>query len=119
MTAFLGPDVVKQEPSLPRVGLRGDRFHAKRLPQDGARLRELFGKLRPDARRSRPFRHHWRPAGHRRTRHRCGRGAPVQGGNRCIGDMQPGNAKTDARDAYIIAEAVRSMPTRDVPRRRG
>lgn len=38
---------------------------------------------------------------------------------RCIGDLQPGNAKTDARHASIIAEAVRSMPTRDVPRRRG
>lgn len=29
---------------------------------------------------------------------------------RRIADLHPGNAKTDARDAYIIAEAARSMP---------
>src|SRR5690625_2913056 len=29
---------------------------------------------------------------------------------RRIADLQPGNAKTDARDAYVIAEAARSMP---------
>src|SRR5699024_1885632 len=29
---------------------------------------------------------------------------------RRIADLHPGHAKTDARDAYIIAEAARSMP---------
>ncbi len=29
---------------------------------------------------------------------------------RRIADLHPGNAKTDARDSYIIAEAARSMP---------
>jgi hypothetical protein len=29
---------------------------------------------------------------------------------RRIADLFPGNAKTDARDAYIIAEAARTMP---------
>lgn len=29
---------------------------------------------------------------------------------RRIADLHPGNAKTDARDAYIIAEAGRTMP---------
>ncbi|WP_324651329.1 IS110 family transposase [Georgenia sp. H159] len=29
---------------------------------------------------------------------------------RRIADLHPGNAKTDARDAYVIAEAARSMP---------
>lgn len=29
---------------------------------------------------------------------------------RRIVDLHPGNAKTDARDAYVIAEAARSMP---------
>lgn len=29
---------------------------------------------------------------------------------RRIADLHPGNVKTDARDAYIIAEAARSMP---------
>lgn len=29
---------------------------------------------------------------------------------RRIADLHPGNAKTDARDVYIIAEAARSMP---------
>jgi hypothetical protein len=29
---------------------------------------------------------------------------------RRIADLHPGNAKTDARDAFIIAEAARTMP---------
>ncbi|MDQ1247785.1 MAG: hypothetical protein QG597_2156, partial [Actinomycetota bacterium] len=29
---------------------------------------------------------------------------------RRIADLHPGNAKTDARDAYIIADAARTMP---------
>ena len=29
---------------------------------------------------------------------------------RRIADLHPGNAKTDARDAYVIAEAARTMP---------
>lgn len=29
---------------------------------------------------------------------------------RRIADLHPGQAKTDARDAYIIAEAARTMP---------
>src|SRR3712207_9207339 len=29
---------------------------------------------------------------------------------RSIADLHPGSAKTDARDAYVIAEAARTMP---------
>ena len=84
------------------------------LPNDESKLRALIGKLKE---------HGQSPACRGSTRHR--RSTSSRGGSgrrrpglhicrdlamRRIADLHAGESKTDARDAYIIAEAARSMP---------
>jgi transposase len=91
----------------------GKRLHDKELPQDEAALRALFDRLsvhgpvlvvvdQPNNIGALPIAVA-RDAG-------C-QVAYLPGlAMRRIADLHPGQAKTDARDAYVIAEAARSMP---------
>lgn len=108
---FLGLDVGKEEHHA--CGLDGNRVHDKTLPQDEAELRELFAKL---ALRGRVLVVVDQPATIGALPVAVARDVGVEVAYlpglamRRIADLHPGNAKTDARDAYIIAEAARSMP---------
>lgn len=110
---YLGLDVGKAEHHATGLDPAGERVHDKALPQDARRCarcttsspREAccwsWSTSRP---RSALCRWRWRA--------RAGIDVAYLPGlaMRRIADLHPGNAKTDARDAYIIAEAARSMP---------
>ena len=113
IAVYIGLDVGKQEHHACALNPSGDRLHDKPLPQDETRLRELFTQLathgpvlvvvdQPASIGALPI------AVARET------GAHVAYlpglAMRRIADLHPGNAKTDARDAYVIAEAARTMP---------
>ncbi len=110
---YLGLDVGKGEHHACALAPDGKRRHDKPLPQDEARLRALYEDL---ARHGDVLVVLDQPASI---------GAlPVAVAQACevdvaylpglamrrIADLHPGNAKTDARDAYVIAEAARTMP---------
>lgn len=57
-----------------------------------------------------PAGHHRCPAGRRGPGRRHHGRLSARAGERRIADLHPGEAKTDARDAAIIAEAARAMP---------
>lgn len=91
----------------------GGRLHDAALPQDEQRLRRLFGELQA----------HGpvlvvvdQPATIGALPVAVARAAGCQVAYlpglamRRIADLHPGSAKTDARDAYVIAEAARTMP---------
>lgn len=110
---FLGLDVGKEEHHAGGLDPDGNRVHDKALPQDEAKLRELFAKL---ALRGRVLVVVDQPATIGALPVAVARDVGVEVAYlpglamRRIADLHPGNAKTDARDAYIIAEAARSMP---------
>lgn len=110
---FLGLDVGKEEHHACGLDPDGRRVHDKPLPQSEARLRELLtslsglgpvlvvvdqpasiGALAVTVARSLDIDVAYLP------------GLAM----RRIADLHPGNAKTDARDAYVIADAARTMP---------
>ena len=110
---YLGLDVGKEEHHACGLDPDGNRIHDKALPQDEARLRALFDTL---AKRGRVLVVVDQPATIGALPVTVARDADVDIAYlpglamRRIADLHPGNAKTDARDAYIIAEAARSMP---------
>ncbi|WP_405160755.1 IS110 family transposase [Nocardia sp. NBC_01499] len=91
----------------------GKRLHDKALPNDEARLRAVFDQLaargpllivvdQPNTIGALPV----------TVARACGHDVAYLPGlsMRRIADLYPGQAKTDARDAYIIADAARTMP---------
>ena len=110
---FVGLDVGKEHHHATALNSAGRRLHDKALPQDEAALREVFDKLtvhgsvlvivdQPATIGALPV----------TVARAMGIEVAYLPGlaMRRIADLHPGNAKTDARDAYIIAEAGRTMP---------
>ena len=110
---YLGLDVGKEEHHACGLSPDGERVHDKALPQDEGKLRALFDKL---SRRGRVLVVVDQPATIGALPVTVARDVGVDVAYlpglamRRIADLHPGNAKTDARDAYVIAEAARSMP---------
>lgn len=110
---FLGLDVGKGEHHAVSLAPDGKRLHDAPLPNTEARLRALFGKL---ARHGtvlvvvdQPASIGALPVAVARA---CGHQVAYLPGlaMRRIADLHPGTAKTDARDAYVIADAARTLP---------
>lgn len=110
---FVGLDVGKEHHHATALNTAGKRLHDKALPQDETALREVFTKLtvhgsvlvivdQPATIGALPV----------TVARAMGIEVAYLPGlaMRRIADLHPGNAKTDARDAYIIAEAGRTMP---------
>ena len=110
---FVGLDVSKEHHHATALTAGGTRLHDKALPQDETALREVFAKLTA----------HGlvlvivdQPATIGALPVTVARAMGIEVAYlpglamRRIADLHPGNAKTDARDAYIIAEAGRTMP---------
>lgn len=110
---FVGLDVGKEHHHATALNSAGRRLHDKALPQDEAALREVFDKLtvhgsvlvivdQPATIGALPV----------TVARALGIEVAYLPGlaMRRIADLHPGNAKTDARDAFIIAEAGRTMP---------
>jgi len=110
---FVGLDVGKSGHHATALAPDGRRLHDGPLPNTEARLRAVFGAL----------------AGHGEllvvvdqpasigalsvaVARACGHQVAYLPGlaMRRIADLHPGNAKTDARDAYVIADAARTLP---------
>ncbi|ROP41601.1 IS110 family transposase [Saccharothrix texasensis] len=110
---FLGLDVGKGEQHAVGLDPAGKRLHDAPLPNSEPRLRALFDKLaahgsllvvvdQPATIGALPVAVA-RAAGHQV--------AYLPGlAMRRIADLYPGRAKTDARDAFVIADAARSLP---------
>lgn len=110
---FLGLDVGKGEHHAVGLDSTGKRLHDAPLPNGEAKLRALFDKLavhgsllvvvdQPATIGALPVAVA-RAAGHQV--------AYLPGlAIRRIADLYPGRAKTDARDAFVIADAARSLP---------
>ena len=110
---FCGVDVGKGTHHAVALDRQGRRLHDKELPQDEQALRRLFTELlvhgpvlvvvdQPNNIGALPI--------------AVARAVDCQVGYlpglamRRIADLHPGQAKTDARDAYVIADAARTMP---------
>jgi transposase len=110
---FVGLDVGKGEHHACALDVDGARLHDKTLPNDEAALRGVLAGL----------------AGHGRVLLVVDQPASIGAlaiavaremgidvaylpglAMRRIADLHPGQAKTDARDAYVIADAARTMP---------
>src|SRR5690606_30623715 len=108
-----GLDVGKEAHHAVALDRDGKRLHDAALPQDETRLRALLDKL---SKHGRVLVVVDQPATIGAFPVTVPRAAGVQVGYlpglamRRIADLFPGSAKTDARDAYIIAEAARTMP---------
>jgi transposase len=110
---FLGLDVGKSDHHAVGLAPDGKRLHDAPLPNTEAKLRTLFDKL---ARHGRILVVVDQPASIgalavavART---CGHQVAYLPGlaMRRLADLHPGTAKTDARDAYVIADAARTLP---------
>lgn len=110
---FLGLDVGKENHHATALSPQGKRLHDRALPQDEARLRALFEELaalgpvlvvvdQPASIGALPV----------AVARDVGLDVAYLPGlaMRRIADLHPGNAKTDARDAYVIADAGRTLP---------
>lgn len=110
---FLGLDVGKEEHHACGLNPDGDRLHDKALPQSESRIRETLASL---AQHGRVLVVVDQPASIGALPVTVARSLGIDVAYlpglamRRIADLHPGNAKTDARDAYVIAEAARSMP---------
>ncbi len=110
---FLGLDVGKDGHHAVGLAPDGKRLHDAALPNTEAKLRTLFDKLgrhgtvlvvvdQPASIGALPV------AVARTSGHQV---AYLPGlAMRRIADLHPGTAKTDARDAYVIADAARTLP---------
>lgn len=110
---FLGLDVGKDGHHAVGLAPDGKRLHDAALPNTEAKLRTLFDKLgrhgtvlvvvdQPASIGALPV------AVARASGHQV---AYLPGlAMRRISDLHPGTAKTDARDAYVIADAARTLP---------
>ncbi|WP_425357123.1 IS110 family transposase [Streptomyces inhibens] len=112
--AFLGLDVGKGEHHATAVTPAGKKAFDKRLPNSEPKLREVFAKLK--AKHGTVLVVVDQPASIGALPLAVARDmgckvAYLPGLTmRRIADRYPGEAKTDARDAFIIADAARSMP---------
>lgn len=110
---FLGLDVGKGEHHATALDPEGRRLHDKPLPQDEHALHALFEQL---AVHGRVLVVVDQPASIGALPVAVARDVGVDVAYlpglamRRIADLHPGNAKTDARDAYVIAEAARTLP---------
>ncbi|WP_068431776.1 IS110 family transposase [Piscicoccus intestinalis] len=110
---YLGLDVGKGEHYACALNTDGKKLHDKPLPQDEQRLRDLFTQLSVHgpvlAVVDQPASIGALPVAVARD---CGVDVAYLPGlaMRRIADLHPGNAKTDARDAFVIADAARTMP---------
>lgn len=110
---FVGLDVGKEEHHA--CGLDGDgkRVHDRALPQSEAKIRAAFEAL---SARGPVLEVVDQPASIGALAVTVARDLGIDVAYlpglamRRIADLHPGSAKTDARDAYVIAEAARSMP---------
>ncbi|HZX03854.1 IS110 family transposase [Kribbella sp.] len=110
---FLGLDVGKEEHHACGLDPAGQRVHDKPLPQSEAKIRAVLEEL---SARGPVLVVVDQPASIGALAVTVARELGIDVAYlpglamRRIADLHPGNAKTDARDAYIIAEAARSMP---------
>lgn len=110
---FCGVDVGKGEHHAVGLDPAGNRLFDKALPNDESRLRAVFDKLAAHGRLlivvDQPNTIGALPVTVARA---CGHDVAYLPGlsMRRIADLYPGQAKTDARDAHIIADAARTMP---------
>jgi transposase len=113
VAVFIGVDVGKGEHHAVALDRAGKRLLDRALPNDEARIREILAELE----------HHGRilvvvdqPATIGALPVAVAQAAGTLVGYlpglamRRIADLHPGEAKTDARDAFIIADAARTMP---------
>jgi transposase len=110
---FLGIDVGKGEHHAVGLDPAGKRLHDAALPNSESKLRALFDRLAPHGKVlvvvDQPATIGALPVTVARA---CGHEVGYLPGlaMRRIADLYPGNAKTDARDAFVIADAARTMP---------
>ena len=110
---FLGLDVGKSDHHAVGLAPDGKRLHDAPLPNTEVRLRALFDKL---ARHGRILVVVDQPASIGAlavaVARACGHQVAYLPGlaMRRLADLYPGTAKTDARDAYVIADAARTLP---------
>ncbi|WP_116104308.1 IS110 family transposase [Amycolatopsis thermalba] len=110
---FLGLDVGKGDHHAVALDATGKRLHDGPLPNTEPKLRALFDKLAVHGPLlvvvDQPATIGALPVAVARA---CGHQVAYLPGlaMRRIADLYPGNAKTDARDAFIIADAARSLP---------
>ena len=110
---FIGLDVGKGEHHAVAVDRAGKKLFDKALPNDELRLREILASLNKHGSILLVVD---QPATIGALPVAVSQAAGVTVGYlpglamRRIADLHPGEAKTDARDAYIIAEAARTMP---------
>lgn len=110
---FCGIDVGKSEHHSVDLAVDGTRLYDKALPNDEDRLRAVFDRLathgpllivvdQPNTIGALPV----------TVARSCGHQVAYLPGlsMRRIADLYPGQAKTDARDAFIIADTARTMP---------
>ncbi|WP_409482884.1 IS110 family transposase [Arsenicicoccus dermatophilus] len=110
---WCGLDVGKQDHHACALDCAGNKVFDKALPQDQARLEELFTTLTARGRVlvivDQPNTIGALPIAVARSMGIAVAYLPGLAMRR-IADLHPGNAKTDARDAFIIADAARTMP---------
>ncbi|MDA3631281.1 IS110 family transposase [Saccharopolyspora sp. WRP15-2] len=110
---FLGLDVGKGEHHAVGLDPAGKRLHDGPLPNSEPKLRALFDTLAAHGPLlvivDQPATIGALPVAVARA---CGHQVAYLPGlaMRRIADLYPGNAKTDARDAYVIADAARTLP---------
>jgi uncharacterized protein (DUF1786 family) len=108
---FVRLGVLRFLPHYHAVGLNreGKRLHDAPLPNTEVRLRALFDKL---ARHGRILVVVDQAASIGALAVAVARACGHQGAYlpRRLADLHPGTAKTDARDAYVIADAARTLP---------
>lgn len=110
---FCGIDVGKSEHHAVGLAVDGTRLYDKALPNDEGRLRAVFDRLathgpllivvdQPNTIGALPV----------TVARSCGHQVAYLPGlsMRRIADLYPGQAKTDARDAFIIVDTARTMP---------
>lgn len=111
---YLGLDVGKGDHHATAVNRAGKKVFDKPLPNSEPKLRELFDKLK--AKHGTVLMVVDQPASIGALPLTVARDAGCQVAYlpgltmRRIADLYPGEAKTDARDAFIIADAARAMP---------
>ncbi|MER6687163.1 IS110 family transposase, partial [Streptomyces olivaceoviridis] len=111
---YLGLDVGKGEHHAAAVNHAGKKVFDKPLPNSEPELRALFDKLR--AKHGTVLMIVDQPASIGALPLAVARDARCQVAYlpgltmRRIADLYPGEAKTDARDAFVIADAARAMP---------
>ncbi|MEU0188056.1 IS110 family transposase [Streptomyces sp. NPDC006207] len=111
---YLGLDVGKGEHHATALTPEGKKAFDKRLPNTEPKLREVFAKLQ--AKHGTVLVVVDQPASVGALPLAVARDAGCRVAYlpgltmRRIADLYPGEAKTDARDAYVIADAARSMP---------